>query len=230
VAAHILVLGGLAVTVLDEPTRAMPVQPTVLYVKIEPRPLLENERPRPAPRPTRAQPVEAAAPTDARRSVLGFRLPFRRDRKEDETPSSTPDPSLPSPVPGAPAPPSGAGAWQVRPETMADRVGRGLRTRGVGCASPQLLSREDRALCEDRFGDQSAEAAPVSGTGSPERDARFARQGARELAGYAERRETRASQRAECEKSGPVADCGVEVSVGLFSSIHGFLPNQRREE
>ena len=227
-----LVLGGLAVTVLDQRTRALPVQPTILYVEIEPRPLLENERPppRPTPRVTAVQPLESVTPPDARRSVLGFRLPFQRDRDQDEAAPSTPAPRLPTPVPGAPAPPSGAEAWQVRPETLADRIGRGLRTRSAGCASPQLLSREDRALCEDRFGDQSAQAAPISGTGSPERDARFARQGARELAGYAERREVRASQRAECAKSGPVADCEVEVSVGLFSSIHGFLPNQRREE
>ncbi len=225
-AAHILVLGGLAVTVLNERTRTMPVQPTILYVEIEPRPLLENERLRPAPQQAPARPVEP----DARRSVLGLRLPFQRDRDEEETRPSTPAPRLAAPVPGAPAPPAGAEAWQVRPESMADRVGRGLRSRGPGCASPQLLSREDRALCEDRFGDRSAEAAPISGTGSPERDARFARQGARELAAYEERREVRASQRAECAKTGPVADCGVEVSVDLFSSLHGFLPNQRRED
>lgn len=222
IAAHIVVLGGLTVAVLDQRTRVMPVQPTVLYVEIEPRPLLANERPRPAPAGPTTRPVRAA---DARHPALGFRLPFRRERDEDEIRPSAPAAPLALPVAGAPD-----GAWRVRPETMADRVGRGLRTRGVGCASPQLLSREDRALCESRFGEQSAEAAPISGTGSPERDARFARQGARALAGYAERREVRASQRAECEKSGPVADCEVEVSVDLFSSIHGFLPNQRRED
>ena len=222
VAAHILVLGGLAVTVLDERTRTLPVQPTILYVEIEPRPLLENERPRPAPERPAVQPVAPIEP-GARRPVLGFRLPFQRDRDDDETRPSTPAPRLAAPVPGAEV-------WQARPETMADRVARGLRTRGAGCASPQLLSREDRTLCEERFGDQSAAAAPISGTDSPERDARFARHGARELAGYEERREVRASQRAECAKTGPVADCGVEVSVELFSSIHGVLPNQRRED
>jgi hypothetical protein len=219
-ALHIVVLGLLVLNGVGGRMTVVPNPPTVLYVEIEPRPLLANERPRPALRPTAAQPT---SPADARPSVLGFRLPFGRERDEDETLPSTP-------IAGSPAPPPGAEAWQVQPETMADRVARGLRARGLGCANPDLLSRDDRALCETRFGEQSADASPVSGTGSPERDARFARQGARELAGYDERREVRASERATCAKSGPVGDCGVEVTVDLFSSIHGFLPNQRRED
>ena len=31
----------------------------------------------------------------------------------------------------------------MRPETMGDRVGRGLRTRGPGCSSPALFSAAD---------------------------------------------------------------------------------------
>lgn len=219
-ALHVVVLGLLVLNGVGEGMILVPNPPTVLYVEIEPRPLLANERPHPALRPTAAQP---ASPADSRPSVLGFRLPFGRERDEDETLPSTPSPA-------SPAPPPGAEVWQVRPETMADRVARGLRARGPGCANPDLLSRDERALCETRFGEQSADASPVSGTGSPERDGRFARQGARELAGYDERREVRASERATCNKGGPVGDCGVEVTVDLFSSVHGFLPNQRRED
>ena len=190
VAAHVLVLGGLAVTVLDEHTRELPPQPTILYVEIEPRPLLENERPRPrpTPEPPSAQPVDPFTPAGAQRSVLGFRLPFQRNRDEDENRPSTPAPRLASPLPGAPAPPAGAGAWQVRPDTLGDRVGRGLRTRGPGCASPQLLSREERAVCEDRFAERAAAAPPIEGAGNPERDAQFAREGAQALAQYEARR------------------------------------------
>lgn len=187
VAAHILVLGGLAVTVLDEPTRRLPDPPTILYVEIEPRPLLENERPRPTPEPPTAQPVDPAPQASAQRSILGFRLPFQRNRDEDQDRPTTPSPRLAAPVSGAPAPP-GAEPWQVRPETLGDRVGRGLRTRGPGCASPQLLSREERAVCEDRFGERAAAAPPIDGTGNPDRDARFAREGAAALAQYEARR------------------------------------------
>jgi hypothetical protein len=71
---------------------------------------------------------------------------------------------------------------------MGDRVGRGLRTRGPGCATPGLLSAAERAICDDRFGQRAAAAAPVAGTGNPERDARFAREGAQRLADYDRRR------------------------------------------
>jgi hypothetical protein len=228
-AAHVLVLGVLVVGAIGD--RMAVVSPSIVYVEIEPRPLLEGERPRPVPPPaTVTSATDALAPTTAHRPLLDFRLPFQRDRtltEEEQRPASA-APPLALPVPGEP--PLAAQAWQVRPENLGDRVARGLRTRGPGCASPQLLSREDRAICEDRFSQQSAAASPISGTGSPERDARFARQGARELADYAERRETRASERAVCEKSGPIADCEVEVSIDLFSSVDGFLPNQRRED
>lgn len=223
---HVVLLGGLILNGIGDRLTFVPSPPSPLYIEIEPRPLLEDERPRPRPTPAATSQADTQPAPSMTPRIMGFRLPFQRDRRDDEDQAQSLSP--PAPRSGAPAPP--AAAWQVRPETMADRVGRSLRTRGPGCASPGLLSREDRALCDDRFGDRSAAAAPVTGTGSPERDARFARQGARELAGYAERRETRASERAECEKSGPIADCEVEVTVDLFSSIHGFLPNQRRED
>ena len=72
----------------------------------------------------------------------------------------------------------------MRPETMGDRVGRGLRTRGPGCSSPALLSAAERAICDDRFGQRAAAAAPIDDSaGSP-----FAAEGARRLNQYEARR------------------------------------------
>ncbi|MCS6627571.1 hypothetical protein N0B44_32175 [Roseibacterium beibuensis] len=165
---------------LDDPIFPFPV----IYAEIEPRPLLRGEtaRTRETPRPD--------SPMDSIPDA-GTRL--------NETTGSTgsaaagDQPSSPSPralADGAPAPPAdvGTAAWQVRPSTMGDRVGRGLRTSPVGCASPRLLTEAERAVCDDRFGARAAAAAPIEGTGNPERDAAFARQGARALAEYEARR------------------------------------------
>lgn len=186
VSAHILILGGLGLRVLTVETPNLPAEPQTILLDIEPRPLLEDERPRPRPQPVQASAETAPTTADSRPSFFGLRLPQPRPRDdEDETPSP---PSPRAAAPGAPAPPASADPWQVRPETMGDRVGRGLRTRGPGCASPQMLSPEERRICEDRFGERAAAAAPISGSGDPERDARFAREGAAALAQYEARR------------------------------------------
>ena len=163
---HALVLGYVGFKAFDPPRLYGddgpiddPIFPwPVIYAEIEPRPLLRGE--------------------------------VARTR---ETPA--PDPAM-SAIPDAgtrvtaPAPPAdvGTAAWRVRPGTLGDRVGRGLRTSPVGCASPHLLSAAERAVCDDRFGARAAAAAPIEGTGNPERDARFAREGARALANYEARR------------------------------------------
>lgn len=188
---HVVLLGGLILNGIGDRLTLVPSPPPPLYIEIEPRPLLEDEQPRPRPAPAPASPAETRPAPSITPRVLGFRLPFQRDREEDEARSpSPPAPRFVAPAPGAPAPPAAAGAeaWQVRPQTMGDRVGQGLRTRGPGCASPQLLSREERAICEDRFGERAAAARPLEGTGNPERDARFAAEGGRALAGYEARR------------------------------------------
>ena len=51
-----------------------------------------------------------------------------------------------------------------------------------------MLSREERAICEDRFGECAAAAPLIEGMGNPQRDAQFAREGARALAEYEARR------------------------------------------
>ena len=214
VVAHVVILGGLGLRVLSPDAPVLPPPPPTLYLEIEPRPLLEDEQPRPRPNPV-PTPIEAApAPTEARPSFLGFRLPSPRDRdEEDQPPPAPPSPRMAAPAPGVPAPAPDAGGWQVRPETLGDRVGRGLRTRGPGCASPQLLSREERAICEDRFGERAAAAAPIEGTGNPERDARFAREGAEALARYeARRRPLSGGTGVTGVQDGPGSNFGIGVS------------------
>lgn len=157
----------------------------IVYVQMEPRPLLPGEVARVRPPPERPRDVDAPALPG---SLTADRtLPFR-DPTEDEDAPAPPAPRLGAVAPGAPAPPPGVEGWSVRPETMGDRVGRGLRTRGPGCSSPGLLSPAERAICDDRFGQRAAAAPPVAGTGNPERDARFAREGAQRLADYDRRR------------------------------------------
>jgi len=153
----------------------------IIYVQIEPRPLLPGEaaRVRPAPQPPQSTPRPAlpGSPTAARD------LPFR-DPTEDEEQPAPPAPRVGSPAPGSAAPPPGVEGWTVRPRSLGDRVGRGLRTRGPGCASPELLSAAERAICDDRFGQRAAAAAPIDDSaGSP-----FAAEGARRLRNYEDRR------------------------------------------
>lgn len=166
---------GKAWTLRSEPEHFIPVE-------MEPRPLLPGEQVRVRPTPPRARPLPAPALADPDR-------PFRGRRDEDDQP--TPPVPRPGPtVPGAPPAPAevGTSPWTVRPEAPGDRVGRGLRTSPVGCRSRDLLTQAERVICDDRFGERAAAAAPVTGTGNPARDARFAREGGQRLAAYERRR------------------------------------------
>src|SRR5690606_33794265 len=73
-------------------------------------------------------------------------------------------------------------------ESQGDRVARGLRSSAVGCRARDLLSETERAICDDRFGEAAARAAPMTGSGDPDTDARFAREGRQRLAEYEARR------------------------------------------
>jgi hypothetical protein len=80
------------------------------------------------------------------------------------------------------------GTWQARPESLGDRVARGLRGSHFGCASPRLLSPVEREACAERLAEAARNARPIEGTGVADRDAGFARQGRRALAEYEARR------------------------------------------
>ncbi|WP_332638938.1 hypothetical protein [Brevundimonas sp.] len=180
VAASLLLHAGLLAWIgmrTMGPGTPLPDQSPAIYVQLEPRPLLADETPR---QPVAARQVEA--PPLAR----AMTTPTLREEDEDETPAP-PSPRLAAPAPGAPPAPAD-GAWAVRPRTLGDRIGQGLRTSPLGCAAGAVLSAAERAVCDDRFGQRAATARPIEGTGNPERDARFAREGARRLAEYEARR------------------------------------------
>ena len=179
----------------------------VIYVEMT-RPLLPGESARVRPPPDRPQIDQAAAlpgsPTADRDR------PFRDPDKEDDSPAP-PAPRVGAPAPGVPAPPADAGGWTVRPETMGDRVGRGLRTRGPGCASPSLLSAAERAICDDRFGQRAAAAAPIDDAA----DSPFAAEGARRLAEYeARRRPLSGGVGVVGPQDGPGSNFGMGVAGG----------------
>ena len=181
VGLHALVLGLLGIRSIGLDGPVGPVE-RAIYIEIEPRPLLPGEVARVRPPPVRPDAPSQTLPDAGAPAVQAD--PFRRPEDEQDRPA----PRLAAP--GAPAPPADVGTapWRVQPETMGDRVGRGLRTSPVGCASPNLLSPAERAICDDRLGERAAAAAPIEGTGDPERDARFAREGRRALAEYEARR------------------------------------------
>lgn len=105
-----------------------------------------------------------------------------------------------------------------------------FRSGAGGCAYRTLLSEAERAVCDARFAERAGASPAIAGSGDPRRDARFADQGARALARYEDRRAVGPAQRMPCDKTGPIADCGVEIRVELFSSRDGFLPGLRRDD
>ena len=111
------------------------------------------------------------------------------------------------------------------------RVGSVTPGSGAGilsCDAPHRLYPDARRRCEERWaGRENARA--IVGTGNAERDATFARHGARRLAAWEAQRAMPARGDPPCERPNPVAGCeGVNVQVELFSSRDGFLPNLRK--
>lgn len=153
----------------------------IIYVRIEPRPLLPGEVARVRPAPPPPQTLEAPAPPG---SATADPDRLFRDPAEDEDRPAPPVPRAVAPIPGAPAPPSDVGAWTVRPRSLGDRIGAGLRSSPLGCASHETLSMAERAVCDTRFGQRAARAAPIDDSA----DSPFAAQGARRLAEYEARR------------------------------------------
>lgn len=138
------------------------------------------------------------------------------------------DPSAPPPLPPA-SPMSQANAddgidarWRVGGALA------GPRLSSLSCNAPHRLAPEDRRRCDERW--NGGEAAPViRGTGNAERDAAFARQGARRLAAWEAQRADPPRGDPQCVTPHPMAGCeGVNIQVDLFSSRDGFLPNLRK--
>ena len=176
--AHLLVLGLLAFGAFGPVMNTTrPLSP--LYVDIQPRPLLEGERPRPprTPPPTSTAPL----PATADRSMRVTDPPARPEDDDEEAPVTRPA------TPGLPGRPSSE--WAVRPETEGGRVARSLRTSTLGCnARNGRMSAAEQAVCDEAFNEAAAQATPIRGTDNPARDARFAAEGRREIERYEARR------------------------------------------
>lgn len=216
---HTVVLGALGLRSV-ETTDASPFEPPLLYLDIEPRPILESEAAR------------MKTPRTDDRSAAQPQRDYDVSRHRDGSVSPTPPaPRSPAPAADAPAPAASQAdsVWTVRPEASGPGLG-GSRANVIACRSPQLLTPAERAICDDRFG-QAARAAPITGSGDPDTDSRFALEGAERLAAYAARREALTPGRPACPESrSPINDCGVEIKVGIWSSREGFLPRQRRDD
>ncbi len=189
VAFHALVLAvlGLRAVQLDE-VPYVP-QPPVVFVDIAPRPMLRDETARVRPTPSESTTDRLTLPDQAAASEA---LPLRDPREEEQAQGvpSSPSPRVGTPAPGVPAPTGSAasGGWTVRPETQGDRIQRGLNNSVLACRTPQLLTPAEQARCDERMANAANSTPEMRGSGDPETDSRFARQGAARLAEYEARR------------------------------------------
>lgn len=174
--AHAVVLGLLATGTFKPPSTA-DTGPPPIYLQIEPRPRLRNETPR---EPPASRPVIDSL---SARPLATLPLQVRPDDDDESAPDTRPE------IPGVPSRSATGDDWQVRPETQGGRVARSLRTSTVGCnARNGRMSDAEQALCDEAFNEGAARARPISGTGNPDRDARFAAEGRREMEAYEARR------------------------------------------
>lgn len=186
VTLHAVVLGYLT-TQAFRPAALPPPASTERLIPLDlaPRPLLRDEAPRaPAQSAAPVETARSAAAVAAPSSVAGPRIP-RREEDEDQ---AAPSARLAAPAPAG-TPPATAEAWRFRPEGRNDAVARSLRQGIPGCRMLRgRMSAAEQAACDDQFNQAAGRAAPIRGTGNPERDARFAAEGARELRRYEMRR------------------------------------------
>nr|WP_314120659.1 hypothetical protein [uncultured Brevundimonas sp.] len=187
----------------DQPFAATP-----LYLDIEPQP-------RVAAVPTR----DAISPAAPR-----IKAPVHAPRLDmDEEPAPV-TPAVLTIVQPQAAPPTPV----VQPPSLTQRDAI-ARTMRQGLSDCTALIADERQACLDRRTRWARNASPISGTGSPERDAALARQGARRLATWEAQRAEPPRGDPPCETPHPMAGCeGVNIQVDLFSSRDGFLPNLRK--
>ena len=186
---HVIVLAALGLQAVDIDD-APPPQPAILFVDIAPRPMLRDETARVrTPARSETAPDRLTLPDQ---SAASRALPLR-DPREQETAQglpTSPSPRIGTPAPGVPAPSASAasGGWTVRPETQGDRVQRGLLGSNLACRTPQFLTPAEQARCDERMANAANSTPAIRGSGDPDTDSRFAREGARALAEYEARR------------------------------------------
>lgn len=154
----------------------------------------------------------------------------RRAQASQEDAPNGGDPATSAP----PSPPPPSSMSQANADDGIDdrwRVGGALagpRLSSLSCNAPHRLAPDDRRRCEERWNGGEA-ALVIRGTGNVERDAAFARQGARRLAAWEAQRADPPRGDPQCVTPHPMAGCeGVNIQVDLFSSRDGFLPNLRK--
>jgi hypothetical protein len=131
-------------------------------------------------------------------------------------------------APVAPSPASGAETEAIDARWRVALGAPGRSSETLSCNAPHLLSPEARRRCDDRWAGR-ADVRAIAGTGDAERDAVFARHGARRLAAWEAQRAMPARGEPPCERPNPVSGCdGANIQVELFSSRDGFLPNLRK--
>jgi hypothetical protein len=191
VAFHAVVLALLGLQAVEFNEAPNQPQPPVVFLDIAPRPMLRDETARVrTPTTTQATPDRLTLPDQAAASQA---LPLRDPREDEQAAQglpSAPSPRVGTPAPGVPAPSGSAasGGWTVRPETLGDRVQRGLIGSNLACRTPELLTPAERDRCADRMANAANSTPAMRGSGDPDTDSRFAREGAARLAEYEARR------------------------------------------
>lgn len=186
---HVVVLALLGLQTVEIGETPSQPQLPIVFLDIAPRPMLKDETARVRPTPTEATPDRLTLPDQAATSRA---LPLRDPREEEQAQGlpTAPSPRVGVPAPGVPAPPASAvaGGWTVRPETQGDRVQRGLIGSNLACRTPQLLTPAEQARCDERMANAANSTPSMRGSGDPDTDSRFGREGARALAEYEARR------------------------------------------
>lgn len=184
-ALHAAVLGYMALRTFDVPV-SPPFSPVERLIPLDltPRPLLRDETPRTPAQASISETsvAEASSPALAAPSLAASGAAIVRRQDDEDQTLSAPSARLAAPAPtGAPA----GDAWRVRPESLGDAVARSLRQGIPGCRMLRgQMGAAQQAACDTAFNEAAARAAPIQGTGNPERDARFAAEGAREMRRY----------------------------------------------
>jgi len=200
----------LSLTDLGPRNRPLRSEPMIVY--------LDEAWPRRLARTPQAVADVADRPASA--TPLSDMTPTTRDDSPGSDISETAPASAPSTSPAE------DNAIDIR--WRVEAVTQGSNGAILSCDTPQRLSSEARRRCDERWaGRENARA--IVGTGNAERDATFARQGARRLAAWEAQRAMPTRGDPPCERPNPVSGCeGVNVQVELFSSRDGFLPNLRK--
>jgi len=204
VALHLAAIAALAFGAKSVLPPARPQAPT-LYIEIEPRPLIDGEK----PRVVAPQPDETIQPAD-------------RHQKSMTNADSRPDRPQPRLAQGV-SPDQSAedtSAWQVAPQSVDEetsrRVGQSLRTSVLGCQYPDRLTQQERDVCDDREGERTARALErlerIPGSGNARRDARFEAEGQRRLQSFEDRR--RPPPDSQLGNVGPEEGPGSNLGIG----------------